>query len=469
MEHIRIGIVGNIGVGKSTLVKSACLEPLKEILLSTIPNRTGGETVSSFEEKFNPTVLDAFYENPVSKAFVAQVEFLNGRLDRQNQIEGCQGIVLEDRTIAEDYHIFGMAQKILGNMSEDEFLAYQRTYNLMTDKIPGPDLIVYLRADVSTLQQRIKDRGRESENTIPFEYLNLLNELYETYISRNAKCPVLEIDANIDTPMDEYLNNIVTKIRDEILNLKLKVTTPGISKWVKLPETVATLKAIDAETKLEKYLKNNAKIISIAGNVGLGKSTLTAIMQRSLKVGGVYENPEENPLLGKFLKNKSKYCYDLQLHFLRMRKENKIQGKDTEKTFILDRSLPEDLLVFCYQFFEDGYLNKDELDLLTTKFKEVSKQIPQDDLMIILKGSTELAWSRIQQRGREMEMEGGWSKNEIRSLNQWYKNYASDVVRFGFHGSHILEINVDKIDFTNQIHLGYIYENIYNYLTNQTD
>ena len=67
MEHIRIGIVGNIGVGKSTLVEAACIKPLEDILLSSIPNRTGEEKVFAFEEKFNPKVLDAFYEDPVAK------------------------------------------------------------------------------------------------------------------------------------------------------------------------------------------------------------------------------------------------------------------------------------------------------------------------------------------------------------------------------------------------------------------
>jgi len=179
MEHLRIGIVGNIGVGKSTLVEAASKEPFNEILLSTIPNRIGDEKVYAFQEIFNPKVLDAFYEDPIGNAFMAQIEFFNGRLDRQRQIEDRKGIVLEDRTLAEDYHIFGMAQKILGNMTEEEFLAYQRNYNLMTKEITQPDLIVYLKADVPVLLERIKERGRQSEAGIPKEYLEQLNQLYD--------------------------------------------------------------------------------------------------------------------------------------------------------------------------------------------------------------------------------------------------------------------------------------------------
>lgn len=468
MEHLRIGIVGNIGVGKSTLVEAASQKPLNEMLLSTIPNRSGEEKVFAFQEKFNPKVLDAFYDDPVGNAFMAQIEFFNGRLDRQRMIEGCKGIILEDRTLPEDYHIFGMAQKILGNMTEEEFLAYQRNYNLMTSKIPEPDLIVYLKAEVPTLIQRIKDRGRESEASIPANYLQQLNELYEQFINRHVTCPVLVIDANDDTPLEDYLKSTIQKITDEIKNLDLRVTTPGISKWVTLPETAATIKAIDAESKLEKYLSENPRLIAIAGNVGLGKTTLAAIMQRSLKINGLYENPEKNPLLGKFLADKATYCYDLQMHFLTMRKKLQIKGTSGKASYVMDRSLPEDLLIFCYQFHHDGYLTADELDNLTVKFKTVCNEIPSPDILIVLKGRADLAWNRIQQRGREMEIEGGWSKSEIESLNHWYKTYSNDVCRFGFHKGKVMEINVEKIDFTNRIHVGYIFDGVYNLLSNST-
>ncbi len=86
--------------------------------------------------------------------------------------------------------------------------------------------------------------------------------------------------------------------------------------------------------------------------------------------------------------------------------------------------------------------------------------------MIVLKGRTDLAWRRIQQRGREMEMEGGWSRSDIDALNGWYRTYANDVCRFGYHKGKIIEINVEKIDFTNRIHVGYIFEIVYNALTN---
>ena len=129
------------------------------------------------------------------------------------------------------------------------------------------------------------------------------------------------------------------------------------------------------------------------------------------------------------------------------------------------RSLPEDLLVFCYHFHKDGHLTSEQLDDLTVRFKEKCDQIPSADLIITLTGRANFAWQRIQERGREMEIQGGWTLSEIESLNHWYKTYSSDVIRFGYHRGKVLEINVEKLDITNRIHAGYIFEEIYEILT----
>ncbi len=460
MENIRIGIVGNIGVGKSTFIKAASSAPLNKILCSAYPKPNGTEGVYAFPEKFNPIVLDSFYRDPIANAFMAQIEFFNGRLDRQKLIHSCRGIVLEDRTLAEDYHIFGKAQRILHNMSEPEFIAYQRTFRLMTEQIKEPDLLVYFKADVPTLQERIKERGRESELSIPAEYLELLNNLYEDFIAHHVDCPVLIIDADKEVDKTVWQRRTVNLIAEQVKALELRVSSPGISEWVTLPQTEATLRAIDVERTLEQYLAENPKLITIAGNVGLGKSTLTAIMGRSLKINTLYEKPETNPLLEKFLGDKKTYCYDLQLHFLEMRAQQRRIGKSGKASYVKDRSLPEDLLVFCNQFHADGLLTEDELDNLITRFQMVNRQLPSADLIILLQGNPSLAWERIQQRGREMEIEGGWQYAEINNLNRWYKTYGTNVVKLGFHDGPVLEIDVEKLDLTNRIHVGYIFERI---------
>ena len=360
---------------------------------------------------------------------------------------------------------FGKAQKILGHLTEAEYLAYQRNYNLMMEKISEPDLVVYLRASTDDLLNRIAKRGRDSEKSIPATYLDLLNTLYEEFITRHVNCPVLIIDAQEAEDLNQYLEGTCRRIVDKIRELDIRVTTPKLKDWVSLPQTEAALRAIDAERRLEDYLRENKKLITVAGNVGLGKSTVTALMHQSLRVEALYENPMKNPLLGQFLKDKKKYCCDLQRHFLQMRAAQRRQGKSGDASYVKDRSLAEDLLIFCRQFHQDGHLTGSELDRLTTEFKQVNQTLPAADLMIVLRGRPELAWSRIQQRGRAMEVEGGWSYAEIASMAKFYRTYANDVRKFGFHRGPILEIDVDKIDLSNRIHMGYLFELVYDALT----
>jgi len=458
MENLRIGVVGNIGVGKSTLIEAMQHPPLSTKLLSHFPSTDGDERVHSFQEHFNPNVLSAFYADPKKHALIAQLEFFNGRLERQYEIDRARGIVLEDRTIFEDYHIFGKAQKIMEHMSDVEFEVYQHNYNLMMQKIDEPTLLVYLRADVDTTINRIKERGRECERNISRDYLELLNGLYETFIARHTSCPVLVIDAKPRADLNAYLKETVDKISLKIHELDLRVCTPGLQEWVSLPETEAAIRASEAEKRLEKYLANNKKLITVAGNVGLGKSTVTALMQRSLRIDALYENPEKNPLLNKFLSDKKQHCYALQQHFIKMRAEQRKIGSASQLSVVKDRSLAEDLLVFCQHFHQSGWLNANELDLLSTEFYKINSQLPSSDMMIVLQGRPELAWKRIQQRGRKMEVKGGWEFSDIQSLNRYYTTYSDDVRKSGFHKNPTLELNVNKLDLANRVHMGYVFE-----------
>ncbi len=465
MENLRIGIVGNIGVGKSTLIEHATRPPLSDILLDTLPFHDERHKVLAFPEEVNPVVLDAFYDDPVANAFLAQIEFFNSRYERQKKIDSAMGIVLEDRVLHEDYFIFGLAQKVNGHMSDAEFQAYQRTFSNMVDVGSQPDLIVYLKADVPVLQERIRRRGRDSERGIPSEYLKTLNELYEQFVSLHVSCPVLVVDANDEEPdIDKYSERVVKLIADKIRSLDLRVTTPGISEWVLAPQTEATERAIAAEQKLESYLLEHPALITVAGNVGLGKTSFSRIMERSLRIRGSYENPLDNPLLEKFLRDKPKYCFELQKYFLKMRASQRRMAKESGVSYVKDRSLPEDLLVFSYQFNREGLLSDRELERLIADFKATAKELPSADLMVILRGSPELAWNRIVQRGIPAEVEGGWTPSQIRALDYWYGQFVRNVREFGFHDGPIVEFDLDKLMITDRIHIGYMFERIYDAL-----
>ena len=75
----------------------------------------------------------------------------------------------------------------MGLMSSRDFKNYQEIFNLMDEFVKGPDLLIYLRASVSTLVEQIQKRGREYENSIRLDYLTRLNERYEAWIGNTKK------------------------------------------------------------------------------------------------------------------------------------------------------------------------------------------------------------------------------------------------------------------------------------------
>jgi deoxyadenosine/deoxycytidine kinase len=98
-----------------------------------------------------------------------------------------------DRSIYEDAHIFARALHHMSNLSERDYLAYRRVFDLLVAHLPPPDLLIYLRAPVSVLMKRIRKRGRVIEGGITAEYLSLLDSFYNEWIKTFDNCPVLTI------------------------------------------------------------------------------------------------------------------------------------------------------------------------------------------------------------------------------------------------------------------------------------
>jgi len=176
-------LAGNIGAGKSTLVK----------LLSERMNwKPYYEPVSE-----NPYLSD-FYGDMKRWAFHSQMFFLTDRLKTHKELQDYQGSVVQDRSVFEDAEIFVKNLYNEGSLEERDFKTYWETYQVMTSFLERPDLVVYLRASIPTLKSRIAKRGRDFESDIPDEYLTGLNNLYENWIGR-FEAPKLILDAdNLD-------------------------------------------------------------------------------------------------------------------------------------------------------------------------------------------------------------------------------------------------------------------------------
>jgi deoxyguanosine kinase len=185
-----IAIEGVIGVGKTTLAR--LLQPLykAELLLEV------------FEE--NPFLSD-FYSDRERYAFQTQIFFL---LSRYHQQRNATTTTLgHNNNLISDYTFDKDALFACINLKGDELEMYHRVHQALAEKIPRPDLTVYLKADTEILMQRIASRDRPYERKMERAYISQLNQAYDDFFStQGTESRVLIIDTN-DL-------NIVSRIED---------------------------------------------------------------------------------------------------------------------------------------------------------------------------------------------------------------------------------------------------------------
>jgi len=123
-----------------------------------------------------------------------------------------------DRSIYEDAYIFARALYHLGNLNERDYLSFKRVFKLVVDNLPSPDLLIYLKAPVSVLMERIHQRGREIESGISAEYLSLLESFYDDWMEVFDLCPVLTIRTDdLDfVHKKNHLDIVVQRIQDKL-------------------------------------------------------------------------------------------------------------------------------------------------------------------------------------------------------------------------------------------------------------
>jgi deoxyguanosine kinase len=197
-----IAIEGVIGVGKTTLARMLQNTFDAEVLLEV------------FEE--NPFLSD-FYGDRARYAFQTQIFFLLSRYHQQNNnvpktlAEGKN--LISDYTFAKDALFAGI------NLKGDELDMYHRVHEALGEKIPKPDLLVYLQATTDTLMNRIAFRDRPYERQMERSYIDELNQAYEDFFSKSYDhTPVLKIDSNDLNIIQntEHIKLVENKIRETL-------------------------------------------------------------------------------------------------------------------------------------------------------------------------------------------------------------------------------------------------------------
>ena len=196
-------VAGNIGTGKSSLT---------ERLGSGLGWHTSFESVSD-----NPYLSD-FYADMRQWSFHLQVFFLGHRAQQHLDIARHPQSAIADRSIYEDAHIFARVLHHLGNLSARDLKSYRRVFDLVVNGLPRPDLLLYLKAPVPVLMERIHRRGREMESGITAEYLLLLETFYNEWMETFDLCPFLAIPTeNLDfVNKTSHLDIVVQRIQDKL-------------------------------------------------------------------------------------------------------------------------------------------------------------------------------------------------------------------------------------------------------------
>lgn len=176
-----IGVSGNIGAGKSSLV-------------SLLERELGYNAV--YEAVSENPYLEDFYRDMKKWSFHSQLYFLIKRFDFLKSVPEDVGIYVQDRTIYEDVEIFAKNLHLLGYIDDRDWETYLELFRTFSDHLPTPSGLIYIRASFGTLVERISKRGRKFEKAIDIDYLVRLNDLYERWFSDFDMCEKMVIDGD---------------------------------------------------------------------------------------------------------------------------------------------------------------------------------------------------------------------------------------------------------------------------------
>ncbi len=210
MSYRFVCIEGNIGVGKTTLVKKLA-KHLK--------------AMSLFEEFDENLWLPLFYSHPKESALALELSFLTDRCRQLNQTQK----KFVGKIIVSDYSLDKCLLFAKANLTKVDFATYKKLYSSISTTIKKPDLIVVLHTSVEALMGNIKTRGRTYEQRIEKEYLAKLNKAYTGFFSKEKDYVILNIYCKTITVKNyEYIfNEIVSflKIKQPTKNTTITIKT----------------------------------------------------------------------------------------------------------------------------------------------------------------------------------------------------------------------------------------------------
>ena len=191
---------------------------------------------------------------------------------------------------------------------------------------------------------------------------------------------------------------------------------------------------------MAKAATKQPKHVAIAGNIGVGKTTLTELLSKHYRWIPQFEDVDHNPYLMDFYDDMPRWSFNLQIYFLHGRLNQILEIQKGTETIIQDRTIYEDANIFAPNLHEMGLMSKRDFDNYFGFFNTIKSMVQPPDLLIYLKASVPTLVSQIQKRGREYEenIRLDYLKRLNDYYNKWTENYSEGP---------LLIIDCDKIKF----------------------
>ena len=205
-----------MGVGKSTLT-------------AALSDRLGADAY--YESVAENPYLARFYEDMARWSFHSQFTFLSQAFRQHCDILERANVSVQDRTIYEHFHVFASSHYEQGLLDQEEFRSLEDHFRALTRVVPGPDLMIYLRASIPTLVDRIRGRDRSIEANVQVEYLQGLEDRYERWMASYDASDVLIIDTdNIDIHDADQREMLLGLIEQRVAGRAVKAPFANMSR-----------------------------------------------------------------------------------------------------------------------------------------------------------------------------------------------------------------------------------------------
>jgi deoxyadenosine/deoxycytidine kinase len=205
------------------------------------------------------------------------------------------------------------------------------------------------------------------------------------------------------------------------------------------------------------------KFIAVAGNIGVGKSTLVKLLCEQLNWTPFYEPVTENPYLEDFYEDMGTWGFHSQIYFLMRRLRVHRKLIDEKGSVVQDRSVYEDAEIFAHNLFLQDAINDRDYATYRELYQVLVEFLPPPDLIIYLRASLETLLSRISKRGRAYERT--ISVSYLSELNELYENWIDE-----FDLCPVLIVPCDNLDYVAKPqHLAMIIEKINEILTGKEE